>query len=197
MKKLLIIISILCFVVPVASAQNSLTAFEYSVGFGMGDLNSFISKPSFRGFTLEYRKFVQPNMSLGFEAGWNVFYDAKGNDTYTFGNTSINGNQYRYQNEMPILLTANYYLSPGEKFNPFAGFGMGTMYTRRNTDMGVYSIEEQAWHFAIRPEVGFLYQLRPDLSAFVALKYYNGFSAGDLKQTQSYLSLNVGLAFTK
>jgi outer membrane protein W len=197
MKKLIIVISIICFGGSFAKAQNSLTAFSYSMGFGTGDLGTFNGNSSFRGATIEYRKYLQPNVSLGLEAGWNVFYEAKPYDTYTSGTVSVSGKQYRYQNQVPLLATVNYYFSPGEKFNPFVGLGVGTMYSRRNTDMSTYTLEEQAWHFAVKPEVGFLYQLQPELAAFVAVKYYNGFQAGDLKQAQSYITLNVGLAFTR
>jgi outer membrane protein W len=197
MKKLIIVISIICFGSSLAKAQSSLVAVSYSMGFGAGDMGTFNGNASFRGATFEYRKNIQPNVTLGFEVGWNVFYEAKPYDTYNNGTVSVSGKQYRYQNQVPLLVTANYYFSPGEKFNPFVGVGVGTMYSRRNTDMNLYTLEEQAWHFAVKPEVGFLYQLQPELAAFVAVKYYNGFQAGDFKQTQSYITLNIGLAFTR
>ena len=196
MKKIIIVLSIVCLGT-VVKAQESITAFQYSVGFGAGDVGSFIGQPSFRGFTFEWRKYLQPNLSVGLELGWNVFYEAKGNDTYTQGNVSISGKQYRYQNQFPMLATVNYYFKPGEKFNPFVGLGAGTMYSRRNTNMSTYTIEQQAWHFAVKPEIGFLYQMNPETSAFVAIKYYSGLEAGDFNVAQSYFTLNLGLAFTK
>ena len=33
------------------------------------------SAASFRGFTLDYRKFVSSNVGVGVDIGWNVFYD--------------------------------------------------------------------------------------------------------------------------
>ena len=197
MKKIIIVLSIVCLGTSIVQAQESFTSFQYSVGFGSGDVGSFISNPSFRGFTFEWRKYIQPKVSLGMEAGWNVFYDARSNETYTRGNVSVSGKQYRYQNQFPLLATANYYFKPGEKFNPFVGIGVGTMYSRRNTDMSTYTLEQQAWHFAVKPEIGFLYQMNPETSAFVAIKYYNGYSAGDFSVAQSYFTLNLGLAFTR
>lgn len=193
MKKLLFIAFI--FIASAASAQ-SLTAVQYSIGFGSGDLGSYIGAPSFRGFTIDYRKLVQPNIGVGVDLGWNVFYDEKAFGTYTRGDLSYSGKQYRYNNQFPMLFAADYYLKPGEKINPFAGLGIGTMYSLRNTDMGQYTFEQDAWHFALRPEVGVLIQANPGLSLAVTGKYYYGFEAGDL-DAQSYFALNFGFVFTK
>ncbi len=196
MKKITLIIA-MCFGVVVMQAQNSMTSLQYSMGFGTGDMSNFIGSASFRGATFEWRKNVNPNVGVGIEAGWNVFYTSKPSDSYEYGNATLTGKQWRYQNAVPLLAAADYYFSPGEKFNPFVGLGLGTMYSRRNTDMAQYTIEQDAWHFAVRPEVGFMYQVNDGFALLAALKYYNGFGAGDLKSTQSYLTLNLGLAFTR
>jgi len=195
MKKLILIFSIVCLGVTVSNAQGSLTALEYSIGFGSGDMGSYLGSPSFRGFTFQWQKLITDQTGVGLELGWNVFYEAKQNDTYTQGTASISGKQYRYQNQFPILVTYNYYFKPGEKLNPFVGLGAGTMHSLRNTNMSTYTLELTAWHFAIRPEVGFLYEFSDQTSAYVSLKYYNGLSAGDFDKTQSYFSLNLGFAF--
>lgn len=193
MKKLLFILFI---VVSVPALSQNLTSLQYSMGFGTGDLGDFIDKPSFRGFTIDYRKMVQPNVGVGFDVGWNVFYEEKSYDVYTNENVSIGGRQWRYNNQVPVLVAADYYLSPDEPINPFVGFGIGTMYSRRNTDMGQYTLEQDAWHFAIRPEIGILYEVNPDFSFSVTGKYYMGFEAGDL-DAQNYFALNFGFVFKK
>lgn len=193
MKKIFII---LFSVMALSASAQSLTAIQYSMGFGTGDLGDFVSPASFRGFTIDYRKLVQPNIGVGFDIGWNVFYEDKGFDTYTQGTVSYSGKQYRYNNQFPMLVAADYYLKPGEKINPFAGLGIGTMYSLRNTDMGQYTFEQDAWNFALRPEVGVLFEVNPDMSLTLTGKYYYGFEAGDLP-AQSYFALNVGFVFTK
>ncbi len=193
MKKIFIL---LFSVMALTSSAQSITAIQYSMGFGTGDLGDFIGKPSFRGFTIDYRKLVQPNIGVGFELGWNVFYEENSFDTYTQGNLSLSGKQYRYNNQFPILFAADYYLKPGEQMNPFVGLGLGTMYSLRNTDMGQYTLEEDAWNFALRPEVGVLFEANPNMSLAITGKYYYGFEAGDLP-AQSYFALAVGFVFTK
>ncbi len=193
MKKIFLILFI---VVSVPALSQNLTSIQYSIGFGSGDLGDFIDKPSFRGVTLDYRKLVQPNIGIGIDIGWNVFYSEQANDVYTIENLSYSGKQYRYNNQIPALFAVDYYLNPDDPINPFVGFGLGTMYSRRNTDMGQYTLKQDAWHFAIRPEVGILYEVRPDVSFSVTGKYYMGFEAGDL-DAQNYFALNFGFVFKK
>jgi opacity protein-like surface antigen len=193
MKKIFII---LLSVVAISASAQSLTSLQYSMGFGTGDLGDYIGNASFRGFAIDYRKLVQPNIGVGINLGWNVFYEEAPSETYTQGTASLSGKQYRYNNQFPMLMAGTYYLKPGEQINPFAGLGLGTMYSLRNTDMNLYTLEEDAWHFALCPEVGVMFAANPDMSLSITGKYYYGFEAGDLP-SQSYFALNVGFVFTK
>lgn len=194
MKKIYFILFL--FVAASSAFAQSITNVQYSIGFGTGDLGDYIGTPSFRGFAVDFRKLVQPNIGVGIDLGWNVFYDAKPSDTYTLGNLSYSGKQYRYNNQFPGLFAVDYYLQPGEQINPFVGLGIGTMYSLRNTDMGQYTFEQDAWHFALRPEAGVIFEANPGLSFAITGKYYYGFEAGDL-DAQSYFALNFGFVFTK
>jgi hypothetical protein len=62
--------------------------------------------------------------------------------------------------------------------------------------MGQWRLKEEAWHFALRPEIGILYELGEGSHLKVSGKYYTGFSAGDL-DAQSYFALNVGIVIMK
>lgn len=193
MKKILLILFV---AIGIPAFSQSFTSFQYSMGFGTGDLGDFIGAPSFRGFTIDYRGLIQPNIGVGVDVGWNVFYSEKANDVYTIENLSYSGKQYRYNNQLPILFAADYYMKPDEQINPFVGLGIGTMFSRRNTDMGQYTLQQDAWHFALRPEVGILYEANPGLSFTVTGKYYYGFEAGDLP-AQGFFALNFGFVFTR
>jgi len=195
MKKILSIFIITLVTCGALQAQSNFT-LTYSMGFATGDLGDYISQPSFRGATVEFRKMVQPNIGVGLTFGWNVFYEEISRDSYTAGNSTLTGKQFRYSNHFPILLGADYYLSPGEKFNPFVGLGVGTIYTRRNTDMNLYTVEQEAWNFALQPEVGFLYSLTDGAAIVVMGRFNQGFKAGnELDGDQSYFTLNVGFSF--
>lgn len=177
-----------------AFAQSQLDV-AYSMGFGTGDISEFISKPSFRGMTFDYRYEFQPNMALGFNLGWNTFYSEEAYATYTIENRSISGKQYRYSNNMPMLATFTYFLSPDAFVQPYATFGFGTMYARRNTDMNLYTIEEEGWPLVLQPEIGIRFDNWDTVGTFVSLKYLHGFKAGDFDADQSYMTLNLGFSF--
>lgn len=196
MTKKFLTISIFClFLIAEKSiAQQGQVGFTYSIGFGLGDLGDYISQPSFRGITFDWSKNVNPNLTVGVEFGWNLFYERKDYDTYTNETAALSGVQYRYNNQFPMLGTVNYVFSPDQLLKPYAGLGIGTMYSLRNTDMGQWTLEEDAWHFALKPEVGILYEVGGGTHLKAAAKYYTGFSAGDL-DTQSYFALNLGVAF--
>lgn len=176
------------------SQDKSHFSIQYDMSFGTGDLGDFISAPSFRGVSLQYRSAVSDNILVGVDAGWNVFYEKKDFDTYTSGTETISGIQYRYQNELPILISADYLITKGKKMQPYVGLGIGTLYTERATDMNLYRYELNPWHFAMKPELGFLYDISGNTSLKVAGKYYYGFETSDL-ESQAYFTVSAGFAF--
>lgn len=197
MKKILLITFIsLCSIGSLYAQSN--TSVYYSVGFATGDLGDYISQPSFRGIGLDYNKMIQPNIGVGFSIGWNVFYEDKPYDTYTVDNVSLSGKQYRYSNHWPMLLSGSYYLKPGEAINPFVGLGVGTIYTLRNTNMNLYTVELDAWNFALQPQVGVQFSVDDATAITLIAKYNNAFHAGgELDTDQSYFTINLGFAFIR
>jgi hypothetical protein len=193
MKKIFYILLFYVIASP-AFAQDAYVSWQYSMGFGSGNLHEYISPASFRGVTFNVHKFVSPNVTLGMEAGWNVFYEKMPFDSYTYRDATYSGKQSRYSKHFPILATVNYFMNVDAVLTPFAGFGLGTMYSLRNTDMSTYTFESDAWHFAIKPELGLMYNF-DDVSFLISSKYYHGFKAGDLP-AQGYFTINVGLVFS-
>lgn len=195
MKKI-IVLSIFCFlfVTNKGYSQQSYYNIAYSVGISSGDLSDYISAPSFRGINFEYRGYLTNNIAAGVEVGWSLFYDSKDYDTYTSGTKSLSGYQYRYSHHIPILATADYMIKPGDRFNPYIGLGFGTMYSERKTVMGMFDVKENAWHLALRPEIGALFEMNRSVDLKFGVKYLTGFKAGDLEK-QSYFTLNFGFVF--
>ena len=193
MKKIYIIAIVALLAAPVF-AQSNYTSLQYSIGFGTGDMKEFIGQTSFRGFTIDYRSMVRSDLGVGLDMGWNVFYEEKGDAVYEYNNITYSGKQWHYSNHFPILLAVDYYRETSGKLTPYAGFGLGTMYSLQNTDMGTYTFERDAWHFAIRPEIGVLINVSPGLDLTILGKYYYGLKAGDLP-AQGYFALNLGFVF--
>ncbi len=174
-------------------AQESLFSVQYSMGFATGDLKEFNEAASFRGMSFEYRYMMQPTIGVGFETGYNLFYDRLDYATYTQGTQSLSGIQYRYTHAVPVLAAFDYYLKPDTQFNPFVGLGVGTLYTYRDLDMGMFTLESDVWQFALRPQIGVMITT-PSADLIVAAKYFSGFKSNDT-EGQQYFSLNIGLVF--
>ena len=195
MKK--IVLSIICisalFIQP-ATAQKNVYSFTYTMGFSMGDFNDFIGQGSFRGATFDYRHMFADNIGVGVQFGWNAWYEDLDYATYTEGTASISGNQFRYCSTVPMLASANYYILPGEKFNPYAGIGIGTMFSSSELDMGVWAFTADTWHFALKPELGFIYEAGPGFGLILSGKYYSAFETKETK-SRSYIAANVGIAW--
>lgn len=169
-------------------------ATQYDISFGTGNLGEYISQPSFRGASIQYRASLSGQFLLGIDAGWNVFYEEKPYDSYTSGTQTLSGKQYRIQNQVPLLVSADYIITPDKAVQPYVGLGIGTMYSERVTEMGYYYIEENPWHFALKPEVGLMYEVGYNTKFKLAAKYYTGFAAGEL-ETQGYFTISTGFAF--
>ncbi len=193
MKKIFTLI-VLAAIAISAFPQRNLTALQYSIGFGTGDMHDYIGKTSFRGFTFDYRNLATANLGVGVEFGWNTFYEEMADDVYEYRNLTYSGKQWRYSNHFPMLAAADYYFKPDANLSGFAGLGIGTMYTLQNTDMSTYTFERDAWHFALRPEAGVLIKAAPGVGLTLAAKYYYGFKAGDLP-AQAFMTISFGFVF--
>jgi outer membrane protein len=174
-------------------AQESLFSIEYSMGFATGDLKEFNEAASFRGMSFEYRYMMKPAVGIGFETGYNLFYDRLDYATYTQGTESLSGVQYRYTHAVPVLAAADYYFKPDANTNPFIGLGLGTIYVFRDVDMGMFTMEDDDWQFALRPQVGTVITMQ-GIDLMLAAKYMMGFKTDDMA-ANNYFTINVGLIF--
>lgn len=174
-------------------AQESTFSIQYSMGFGLGDLKEFNESASFRGISFDYRYMLDRSMGIGFETGYNLFYDKMNYATYTQGTESLSGVQFRYTNAVPVLAVFDYHFIPDTQFDPFIGLGVGTIYYNRDLDMGMYRWKRDAWQFALRPQIGVIIATS-SMDFIVGAKYYNGFKAKNL-EGQQYFTINLGVVF--
>jgi hypothetical protein len=157
----------------------------YPVSFPVGNMSDYISQTSFRGITMEFNHFQTPNLNLGIETGWNVFYERVDNEVFTDKTASISGVQFRYTNAVPMN---------NNNLKPYIGAGLGTLYIDKYTDFGLYRIVDDAWQFCIRPEIGIAYGMGNGSALTLGGKYYAGFEADDL-EAQNYFSISLGIIF--
>jgi len=195
MKKTLFFILVIGLAIPgIVKAQSGYTSFQYQIGFGMGDLGEYIGAASFRGFAFDYQKNLSTNISVGAEFSWSTFYEKKEYDTYTVEPYSLSGIQYRYSNMFPMLLTAEYYFIEEGAVKPYFNLGIGTMYTIRDTDMGLWRLEEKVWQFGLKPELGLMYEVGLSSSVKLEAKYYMGIGGSEL-ENQSFFAISAGMVF--
>ena len=195
MKKIfaLVIFCSLFSMTSVFSQAENHISIQYDMSFATGDMGTYISAGSFRGASAQYRYAVSHSILVGIDAGWNVFYEKKDYDSYTSGTQTLTGVQYRYQNQVPLLVAADYVILPDKDFQPYIGLGIGTMYTERSTQMGIWYVEENPWQFALKPEAGLMYNMATGSALKLGFKYYAGMG-GDLG-TQGYFTISLGFAF--
>jgi len=192
MKKLIFTL-IIAFAISIStvSAQTGYVAFQYGISFSTGEQADYVSSPSFRGFLFEYKYAFSEKLYGGIDLGWYMFYEDTGFDTWTINTETISGYQYRYNQDVPFLLSVEYMFRPEQTINPYVNFGLGGLYARRKTEMGVFYTLQDSWQFVIKPEVGVLFNVSSQGAVKFSVKYYNGFDSGDL-DAQTFVSLGVG-----
>jgi opacity protein-like surface antigen len=196
MKKRIIFIVMLAagvFISPFVSAQSS-TSVLYSIGIPMGALKDHTNNVSGRGTTIEYQKFIKPNISVGVNFAYSVFYEEKPYGSYNMGTATLTGYQYRYNNLFPMLVNGQYHFLSEGMIKPYLGLGIGTVYNLRNTDMGTWTIEENNWHFLMSPEAGVVINVSPYVGIKVNAKYDNAFKISEADGFAN-LNFNFGVVF--
>jgi hypothetical protein len=193
MKKTLFILLMLaaCILVTSFVSAQSFTSVQYTVGIPSGGLKDHTDQVSWRGATVEFHREVAPSVTVGVNFAYSVFYERKPYASYTSGNATLSGIQYRYNNLFPMLVNAHYMIGTGTII-PFVGLGAGTVYDLRNTDMGLYTIEEKNWHFLITPEAGLIFDIAPDVSMKLNAKYDYAFK---IKDADAFGNLNINFGF--
>jgi opacity protein-like surface antigen len=185
----LIVILFLLLSMEYLSAQGRF-GITYNMALPMGESADLVGKYSFRGAGLEARWEVADVLYLGFNASWNVFYESE-KGTFTEGNRTLTGTQYRYINAIPLMATVyKGFITPGG-VSPYAGLGIGAIKALQERDMGLWYVEENNWHFGLAPEVGLLFNPGIGFDILLSVRYNYGFKVKDAPSV-SYLGINIG-----
>jgi len=169
--------------------------FTWNMGFPMGETSDFITQSSFRGFEIDGRGYVTDNLTVGGTGAWQVFYENFGWVTEDLSETTtINGYKRRYMNVVPLMVNSHYYFYPG-MLMPYIGIGLGTYYIETRDFLGIYYIEEEAWHFGLAPEVGLTVPFGSSNTAFTVNVKYNWAAKTKDTQAHSWIGVGVGLSY--
>ncbi len=169
------------------------TSVHYSFGLPTGDLKDFTDNTSARGIIFEARNFRSDQFSIGFSLGWQVFKDRL-EGTFSEEGRDVTGTQVRYVNTLPIMVTGHYYLGDPGGVRPYLGAGVGTVHSLQRVDVGLFSIQNNNWHFGFYPEVGVYIPVSFDMGINLAAKY--NYALGTSESIDySYLALSVGFTW--
>ena len=168
--------------------------FQWAIGFPVGETNDFISQTSFRGFGLEGRGYVTDKLTVGGRGAWHTFYKDYGFVTNDMGNSTISGYQRKYINAIPLTVNTHYYFGYGAVL-PYIGVGIGAYFIETRNYMGVYYVQEKAWHFGVAPEVGVVIPFgNSNTGLNFGLKYQYAAKTKDT-QAVSWVELDVGISY--
>jgi outer membrane protein len=178
-------------------SQDWFGSYSYNISFPTGDTQDYVDKTSWRGMSLDFRKYVQPNISWGLSFGWHVFHK-RTKERITLENGDVSGTQDRYINSFPLMVNAHYYLSEEGEFRPYLGANVGLFRTLQRFEIGLFAWQKNNWVFGFIPEVGFLLPIGEEMNLHVSGKYHfplEGDTITGNKASVSYIGLNVGLAY--
>jgi hypothetical protein len=180
-----------------AQAQENFFGFSWVPGMTTGDTNSYIGQFSWRGASIDFRRFPSSNYSFGFTGTWQVFHENSfetevGSIQDQPISGAVSGQQYRYINAFPFLLTAHYYL--GSRLNPriFVGGGAGAYWVERRTEMGLYAFTNSTWHFGASPEIGAMIPVGTGAYLYLKANYHWTTKSSDLDY--QFFGFSVGFA---
>ena len=175
---------------------------SYTTAQPSGDASDFANNFSWLGFTVEGDWFLRPNISAGFISGWQEIYKEQGGDSFTFASGAVSASRtYRHIGSLPILARARYWTgTPGDKAHMFAGLGLGTYWMKQTVDLGIYTADENHWHFGVAPEVGVLVKTGYDIGWTLNARYNYPVAAGDYlagkSASWSYWGFGIGFSYT-
>lgn len=191
-------VSVLLLAVPLAepvSAQRPgywYWNIQYSTVLPSGDATrSYIDEFSWRGATLDLRRAVNENVSVGLSSGWHVL-DKQGSGTLVFDQGALSGTALRYVNAVPVLALAAYHFGDRGRPRPFVGVGAGTYYVKNRTEAGVFVVEGSNWHWGLAGEAGIALP-RPGGTAITLVARYNWAVKRDGIERQ-YFTFSLGYA---
>ena len=157
---------------------NSMFGFNWEISI---PTNDFVTKTSPGGFSMEFRKLVKNNFSLGFDITWNAYSQYEPRHTHEFTNGAITGDIYKYLYTLPLAINAQYYFFRSKWAMLYAALGLGAVYSEQKIYYNAFIADDCNWGFLVRPEAGAI--IRPSLKdkfAFLlGIRYSNASNRQD------------------
>lgn len=198
MNNLLKIVVLAVLLTATGVAQDQMSGLTWNIGIPTGQMATFNNSASYGGFGFTARKFIEDNTSVGLDLSWNYWSDLT-DEIIPLNNGAISGTQIRYYNVFPMFLNAHYYLSDkGDEFKPYFGLNVGTYYILQRLDIGVYTLDNDNWHFGLAPEAGFLFEVSDRTYLAATARYNYAFDSGTTlggkdDNALAFWGINIGI----
>lgn len=166
----------------------------YNIGLPVGNTSDFIGETSFRGVMVTGDYFLEDEWTVGFTAGIQTFYEELGRNTYSEGNVTATGDEFRYLTSAPFLVTGKYHF---DRFNPISahvGVGAGLYHMVQTVEFAGLFFEDRNWQLGFMPEAGVGIEMSASTDFYVAAQYNYYLESKDI-MSQSYVAFNVGFRF--
>jgi len=175
-KYILFVITAFVFILPLNSnAQQSNEVFvSYNFGIPLADSKEYVSRVSFIGSEINYKRYLNPNISASLSFAWNVFYQET-SDLISLPNADVSGKQNRYLNVLPVLVGMQYYIGDS-KSRLYVGGNMGALYSTRKLQLGVNEYLDNQWRFMIQPEIGYVFNIDRNSDVALGVTYNHCFA---------------------
>ncbi|MFM7217398.1 MAG: outer membrane beta-barrel protein [Bacteroidota bacterium] len=178
--------------------SNGFYSFNWDINVPLNN-KDFISNTSAAGGNVQGRFFINPNMSVGGEIAWSSLYEYASRRTYYLENAAVTTDLYKYIYLLPMTATFHYYFNPDGNIMPYAGLGLGAMYSEQDLYFNIYNLYATNWGFLVKPEAGAIFKFgdRSRTGAMLGVRYnYATNRESDLRiERIKTLSINVGIVF--
>ncbi len=170
------------------------SSLTYDMAIPFGQASDFGGDFDPLGVGFDARYFLNPNWSLGFATGWQVL-DQKTTTASQINNVTLHGTQLRYLNLLPLMVSGHYYLRQyvPQWCLPFGGLDVGTFWAERRVDVGLFSVSNSEWHFAVAPELGIAFRIK-DVLPLLRFRYNHLFGS-EGSDDLPYFNISIGAAW--
>ncbi len=193
MKKIYITFLIALFGISSGFSQAFWTV-NYDIGVPLGDFSDFISKASFRGFSVNGNAYLTDNVTLGGTFHWSGYYEHFDRTTYPLDDGAVTSEVWKKMYFAPITFNARYIIKPPGAVQPYVGLGMGAYFVEQSTQAGRYITNPKNWKFGLSPDAGVYIPFGISDWGLNIKATYNAifYNVADIN-TLSYLYFSVGI----
>lgn len=194
MRVLACLLLLLTLLVSTVRAQDYYFGITYDTSMPLGDTKDFAGSFSWLGLSLEGRKIVRPDASVGFFFSWHEMDKETDEVTNVDEGTDVQAAQKRYINSFPMMVTGHYYFGQRGRPRPFVGLGVGAYLIERRVDVGgLFYVDEDKWHFGLAPEIGVAWPAGWQAAGIISVRFNWASPGGDSEEM--YMNFRVGMAW--